>query len=435
MRRALLLGLAAFTCGCQLAVGPVGSWSVAASPPSAISTNSIAALPDGRIALFGGVDLRSGTPLSRTQVYDPLRDLWTVGAPMPGPVQPDIVVALRDGMVLVADGRAPDFSGRVGDTWLYDASRNSWAIAGRLQTPRNGPSSVLLTDGRVLVAGGSIQVSQPDGTAVEQYVSGAEIFDPQTRSWSAAGNMNVPRSGAALVALSHGSAVAAGGCVFNGGISDVGNRFALPIGDVELFDSTSRSWSITTPLPQTRCGAVGVLLPDGRVFVTGGGSGVVGNSGLTTLRSAVIFNPESRQWAAAGTTLATRTSPVVLAGGRVLIPDVETGRSNGNTFAMLVGGQIYDPRTGDWNYVTTTSIAVSSRFFDPVGFGSAFGAALPNGQAVVLAVVATLTFHPDTAPANAQPLDSPSLSMLLVALALVLALLLGVLYLKGRRPA
>jgi Kelch motif/Galactose oxidase, central domain len=437
MKCVLALGLAAFMCGCQLAVGPVGSWAVAAAPPTAISTNSMVALPDGRLVLFGGFDLRSGRPVDSTQVFDTAGNQWTVGAPMPGPLQPDVVVALRDGMVLVAGGVTFDpsgFSKPLGDTWLYDAGRNSWSKAGSMLTPRNGSGAVLLTDGRVLMAGGALQVSQPDGTFSGKNVAGAEIFDPQTRKWSAAGNMNVPRDGAALVALPHGSAVAAGGCAFNGGISDAGNRFAVPLSDVELFDAASRTWSITTSLSQTRCGAAGVLLSDGRVFVSGGGSGVVGNRGLTTLRSAVIFDPDSRHWTPAGTTIATRSSPVVLADGRVMIPDAEAGRSNGDTFTVLVGGQIYDPRSGDWNYVTTTSIAVSSRFFDQVGFGSALGAALPNGQAVVLVVVATLTFQPDTAPADAQPLDSPSLSMLLAVLALVLALFLGVLYLRGKRP-
>jgi hypothetical protein len=113
-----------------------------------------------------------------------------------------------------------------------------------------------------------------------------------------------------------------------------------------------------------------------------------------------------------------------------MFPNEQAGPSQGRQGTAFVGGQIFDPASGDWNFVTTTSVPVSSLFQG----GPAIGVALPNGDAIVLLQTVALAFHPAIPPPAGQVLDSTGLSLVLLALCGVLGLILAVGYVRGRRP-
>jgi hypothetical protein len=419
----ILLGLMS---GCRLNFSSIGSWSVETPPPAPISTSAVVPLADGRVLLLGGFNQQSGQATSKVLIFDPRRNVWETGAPMPEPVgYGAIVTRLHDGTVLVAGGAGAN--GLIWGTWLYDPGRDSWSRAGSLHTPRDLPNFAVLTDGRVLVAGGAVPLAQPiqlsNGETInEKAVAASELFDPLTKTWSPAGQLNPSSTYLTLVALPHGGALAAGGCAGYGysGPIEAGTGAASSV--AELFDPQTVTWTSTTPMPEPRCDAGGVQLQDGRAFLAGGDQG--------STPTAVIFDPMSRLWTLAGS--VTGGTPIELADGRVLLANFEIGPQPGRIGTAFVGGQVFDPASGDWNFATTTSVSVSSLFLQQGG--SPETVALPNGDAIVLLETVALAFHPDTSPPAGQVLDSSGFTILLSALASFFGLLLAIGYILGNRP-
>jgi hypothetical protein len=414
----ILLGLMS---GCRLNFSSIGSWSVETPPPAPISTSAVVPLADGRVLLLGGFNQQSGQATSQVLIFDPRRNVWESGAPMPEPVGYGAVVArLHNETVLVAGGQGAN--GPVGDTWLYEPGANAWSRAGSLHEARYQPSFAVLTDGRVLVVGGSIPLAQPiqlatGETVNEQVIASAEIFDPGTKAWSQAGQLSSGRIHVSLVALPGGAALAAGGC---SGASFQGGA----ISKVELFEPTGH-WIRTTSLPEPRCGSSGLALKDGRAFVVGG------SSDTGSLPGALTFDPRNHRWTSLGTVGDQSSIPILLADGRVLLPEVQTGPVQGRVLTAFVGGQIFDPAAGDWTYVTTTAVPLSSIYLQQGG--TSLPVSLPTGDAIVLLQTVVLAFHPDTSPPAPQILDSSGLAILLSALASFLGLLLAIGYVVGTR--
>jgi Galactose oxidase, central domain len=419
-------GLLAFAamCSCQPAFSTVGSWTTQAGPPAPITTNNVVALADGRVAIFGGLSLQTGQESAQTVLYDPVQNTWTSGAPMPGPAFPDVVAPLRDGTVLVEGGLDTRTDTVSGATWLYDPARNSWSRAGDVLEPRAGPSFTVLSDGRVLIAGGNVALAQPvtlpnGSVSNTQEVTSAEIFDPQTRIWSRAGRLGTARGGFALVPLPDGGALAAGGCVQT-------NVFPAPgLTAAEVFDGATGSWSATTPLPAPTCRGTGVMLRDGRVLLLD--QTLLGNSS----NDAFLYDPKNRAWSAAGALAGGGSAALVLSDGRVFVPEVQPSAPQGHVFKDLVGGQIFDPATNQWTYVTTTSVPLPLVYL--YSGGLQISVALRDGSAVVILQTVALAFHPQDAPPTTQLLDSTGLTTVLLAIALVIGLLMLLAYRRASR--
>jgi len=411
-------------CSCQLAFSTVGSWTMQAGPPAPITTNNVVALPDGRVAIFGGLSLQTGQESAQTVLYDPAQNTWTSRAPMPGPAFPDVVRSLHDGTVLVEGGLDIKTGTMSGATWLYDPARNTWSRAGDVLEPRGGPSSTLLSDGRVLIAGGEVplpqSVKQPNGTLGDfQDLTSAEVFDPANGTWSQAGRLGTARGGMALARLPGGGALAAGGCIF-------GMVFPAPgMTAAEVFDPATSTWSPTTPLPAPICGGTAVALRDGRVLLLD--QVRFGNSS----DDAFLYDPKSRGWSAAGSLAGGGTSALVLSDGRVFVPEVQPGAPEGHIFKDLVGGQIFDPATNQWTFVTTTSVPLPLIYL--YSGGLQISVALPDGSAVVILQTIALAFHPQDQPPAAQVLDSTGLTTVLLATAVLIGLLMLLAYWRAGR--
>ena len=419
----------AFIClsSCQLAFSPAGSWTREIGPPTPISGGSVVALPDGRVGVFGGT-LPSGQPSSETVLYDPHTGSWARGAPAPGPAFPDVVTVLGDGTVLVEGGR--DVNGNLqGATWLYDPAHDRWSQAGSVNLPRGFPSYTLLHDGRLLIAGGGIPQQQPEQTPNGEVdfkpTASAEVYDPATRAWSPAGELQAARNGIRLVAVGSGGAIAAGGCQGAAGWSP-------PVRTVEAYDPAGNSWSPTTPLPVAMCGAAGVGLRDGRAMVvdqfTFPG---VERFFYNSTNDAFVYDPKTRAWSLTGGLADGGTAALMLGDGRVMVPEVQQGAIQGRMFKQLVGGQIFDPDTNQWTYVTTTSVQLPLIYLYSGGLLTSV--ALPDGSAVVILQTVALVFHPQDSPPPTQVLDSPGLTTVLLAIAVVVGLLMLLVYRRSSR--
>jgi hypothetical protein len=443
MRRLFLLvpvGLA--LSACQPIATTSGAWSQQPSPPISTSSSHVVATANGRVVVLGGFNPQTGEPLGQTEVFDPDSGRWTDGAPIPEPRGADVVVPLADGTILVTAGQGGNevLHQLYRSTWIFDPSRNRWNRVGDLHTGRISPSAVRLSDGRVLLVEGS--VVRPDlataGASQDpfQAVASAELYDPSVKTWSTVGDLSLARNGLELVALPHGGALAVGGCMF---------RQSQPgfsaMADAEVFNPGTSSWAPTRPLPEPRCGPRAVGLPDGRALLIGG---IVDQpNGFTTSPGAFLFDSRLGSWASAGSPIASGGLPlggpggiapppvgeVLLRDGRVFVTALQAGPMRGRVTTTIVGGQLFDPSTGAWEFATSTAADFASRFEQP----TPVPVALPSGRGVVLLDTVALAFDPQARPPAGQALDNISLTWLLLGLngGLVLLLLIGLL--RGRR--
>jgi Kelch motif protein len=446
---AALVFAASTLSACSLSFGTIGTWSNVELPPIAMFGANSVVLPDGEVAFLGGFD-STGQPRNRVLRFDPKDNRWSQGAPMPAQESGYAIAALSNGSVLIAGGGGllggvgalpvaggggevpAGAHGLLATSWLYSPQLDVWSKGGDLHVARSGAAAVVLTDGRVLIAGGSVPlvtpIQLPDGTTnFFGFSTSTEIFDPQSNSWSQVGPMHIARGSMALLALPHGMALAAGGCDFANQQLGLG----VPLNSTELFDPSTTSWTVTTPLPEPRCGANGVLLRDGRALVTGGS---FSNDQQGSVTDAFLYDEQKRTWTATGSTVAGASAPILLADGKVFAAAVQAGPIKGALASFVVGGQIFDPASSGWSFATSTPALVSFRLTRE-GSASPTVFAQSNDNAVVLlgAFGLAYIFNPLATPPPVLILDSSGLGLVLVGLAAALWLLFAIQYVRGRR--
>jgi hypothetical protein len=409
---------------CSFSVGPIGTWSTVELPPTALFANSVV-LPDGEVVFVGGFD-STGQPSPQVVRFDPRDSRWSRGTPMPVQESGYAIAALSNGSVLVAGGGGTvGGSGLLAATWIYSPQLDSWSKGGDLHVARSGAATALLTDDRVLIAGGSVLLTAPNFFG---FSNSAETFDPQTDSWSLVGSMHVARTAVALLALPHGRALAAGGCdsVKYGMLGG-----AQP--DVEIFDPATDAWTVTTPLPEARCGASGITLRDGRPLVTGGS---IYNLQQGFVTAAFFYDEQRSRWTVAGSTVSGASSPILLADGRVFVAAVQAGPVKGALASFVIGGQVFDPASGDWSFASSTTALVPFRLAAEASRAPTLLAQADDRAVVLLgALGVALIFNPLRTPPAAVILDSSGLTLVLAAVAAALFVSLAIQAARSRVSA
>lgn len=180
--------------------------------------------------------------------------------------------------------------------------------------------ATLLPDGRVLVAGGFA-----DGNSTAT----AEVFNPETETFTPIADMSVARVGHTATLLANGSVLIAGG--YNGSY----------LATAELYDPAANSFTPVRAMVTARSGHVATVLPNGKVLLAGG-VGV----GWTFLATAEIYDPASNSFTATGNMLAAREShtATLLPNGKVLIAGGHSGRRP--VITIYSSAELYDPASG-----------------------------------------------------------------------------------------
>jgi hypothetical protein len=121
----------------------------------------------------------------------------------------------------------------------------------------------------------------------------------------------------------------------------------------------------------------------------------------------------------------------VLADGRVFVAAVQVGQPNGHLVPLIVGGQIFDPASGDWTFVTSTAAVAS---FRPAIESSRPVAIRPAGSQTVIISAAGDTFdlNPLATPPPGPIFTSSRLALVLGTLAIALGLWLAFQLIRGR---
>lgn len=296
------------------------SWTQTTAPSSPADTSLLATpLSDGRVLV-----LLVKAQTARWEVYDPASDTWTttgapdrvrtIGATTTLLAGSEVTCGSNCGNVLIVGGfnnLDPNSNldeRSVENAEMYDSTDGpggSWRQASAQGLPRFATPSTQLRSGRVLVVGGEFDASaqlydstagpigtwNPAGTPADPHAGGratsledgtalvtggrgadglnidtAEIFDPDTTSWTAAGSCE-PCSQAVVTALPDGTALLVGAETFDG------------TGLAKVYDPGNRSWT-EAPAPGqpvrtlTLLSGTAELCGDrcGQVLAIGGGS-------------------------------------------------------------------------------------------------------------------------------------------------------------------
>ena len=171
-------------------------------------------LADGRVLLIGGTGLAVDTPES-AEIWDPSQDAFeVVGEPLQYRSSGLSATALPDGRVLVVGGDTGDLKrndawyGPLGTAELWDPASGLFQAAGAMQTVRSGHQAARLGDGTVMVIGGSA-VRTKD--FVDVGLRTTEIWDPASGSFHEGPSMSEGRRAFTLTELPDGSALVVGG--------------------------------------------------------------------------------------------------------------------------------------------------------------------------------------------------------------------------------
>lgn len=322
------------------------------------ATATMAAL----LLVAGGIVLMR-TALSPASVTE---GAWSSAPNMAAPRAFHTATLLPNGKVLVVGGSgvsasAPSQFKSLTGAELYDPKTRSWSPAATLGTARWLHTATLLPNGKVLVVGGTS--SDPASVpGILESLSSAELYDPQTNRWSPAANMLTARCLQSATLLADGRVLVAGGYQSSSAAS--GHVLA----SAEVYDPTSNSWTSAGSMPSPAAEQSAVLLGDDRVLVIGG---AVGDWNSTRLlapqRTVAIYDPATGSWSSAESMHSTRTRPSssLLPDGRVLV--VGDAGFNQQT------AEVFDPGSGRWSSVQKPA----------VGHSEAVAIELHNGNVLV----------------------------------------------------
>jgi hypothetical protein len=220
---------------------------------------------DGKVLIAGGAASAQGGALESAELYDPATGEFTATGSMKATRARHSATLIASGPlagnVLVAGGDSDEGGGDVASAELYDPTTGQFTPTGVMGTPRESHSATWLDPaivtgalaGQVLIAGGE-DANVPNDTA--------EVFNPQTGTFTPVGSMSTPRTLQTAVLLGNGQVLIAGG-------QSGDNEFLLT---AELFNPASLSFAATGSMNNIHVGATAILLENGEVLVAGGRS-------------------------------------------------------------------------------------------------------------------------------------------------------------------
>jgi len=250
------------------------AFAAASSMKDARTDHTATVLPGGKILVAGG-EGPSGRAQSSSELYDPVSGKFSAIASKMNAARADHTATLisgcncpADGKVLIAGGDTA--SGSLGSTLrsaeLYDPAAGTFTATGAMKATRTRHSATLIASGplagNVLIAGGSSDESGGD-------VASAELYDPATGQFTSTGRMSTPRESHSATWLSPGVVTGAlAGSVLIAGGGDA----SAPSDSAEVFNPQTATFSPVGAMTTARTLQAAVLLANGKVLIAGGQS-------------------------------------------------------------------------------------------------------------------------------------------------------------------
>lgn len=158
--------------------------------------------------------------------------------------------------------------------------------------------------------------------------------------FSQTGQLTTPRQYHSATLLPNGKVLVSGGYATLAG---------SPVwSSAELYDPATTSFALTGSMATARYAHTATLLPNGKVLIAGGSSGVNSNSSNSGPASAELYDPSTGTFSPTGSMTTGRSfhTATLLNNGKVLI----TGGDTTGTFgSQLASTELYDPVTGTFS--------------------------------------------------------------------------------------
>jgi Galactose oxidase, central domain len=347
-------------------------WTAAGNMTTARSGHTATRLQDGTVLVAGGTN--GAVVTASAEIYNPTTNSWAVTGSMANPRTGHTATLLSDGRVLVVGGGA----GATAE--LYDPNTATWTATGSLNASRQGQTASLLQNGMVLVAGGCCTATNVPGYAepISGALTSSELWNPTTGQWTLTGNMVNMHAYHTANVLSSGTVLVAGGTSlqFPPGPETVSGA--------EIYDPTSGTWTAVGSLIAARYFDTASLLINDQVLVAGGNGGGC----CSGLSSAELYGPIAQAWQEmpAMSAGAYEQAAAVLPGGtEALVSGGYTCCSSPNPTSTTAA--IFNITTETWSQTASMSQARYAHTLTTLNDGTvlAVGGMVSGGGTVTLA--------------------------------------------------
>ncbi len=362
----LLTGLFALSLvvgGAMPAQAGNGSFSNTGSMNAARDGQTATLLKNGQVLVTGGDNYTTGF-LASAELYNPATGKWTLTGSMSIPRISHDTVLLQNGEALVAggyNGSTPGMCNNQASAELYNPATGAWTVTGSLATARYSFALIVLGNGEALAAGGASCSASYLG------LTSAELYNPATGTWTAAGNMPTATQNDGAVRLSNGDVLVDGENLYDPSTGTwtalspaEPQGLTLPNGTIwtntainggTIYDPTTGQ-SISYPPPSCMtttqtCNANVSLLDTGNVLIAGGTTKVNAQPYpiTETNGNAAVFNPSTLTWASTTSMKqgAIGTSVTALPQGQVLFAGGEAYDKSAGALRPIAGAELYTP--------------------------------------------------------------------------------------------
>lgn len=285
------------------------TWTATGAMGTTRAVHTATLLPNGKVLVTGGrVGNGAGVSTATTEIYDPATGLWTAAAPMAAARGNHTATLLNNGKVLVTAGYDAGALITLTSAELYDPATNTWAAAQPLLLAASSHNATLLSNGKVLVTGGNstkvAQLYDPvagswsqtptfipfapgyfhtstvladnnvlvcGGTPTLAFEnSGCATYNPTANSWTAVGSLLFAVRNHTAVLLPNGKVLISGGYNMNSPVGGAQTNWS------ELYDPVTQAWAPTITLTTARSSHMAMLLNNGKVLISGGSFGILG---------------------------------------------------------------------------------------------------------------------------------------------------------------
>jgi hypothetical protein len=291
--------------------------------------------------------LFSLSAISSAQTWTPLHNQPSFAA--------NTAMLLTDGTVMAQNTNASDWWRLTPDnTGSY--VNGTWKKVASLP-PNYAPlyhSVAVLADGRLIIEGGEY-----NGTNTPVWTNQGAIYDPKTDKWT----MIQPPAGWANIGDAESIVLPDGTYVQSDSLS----------AQQATFNNKTFKWTVTNNTNK----ADGfdeegwLLLPNGKVLTVD----------AANAPNSEIYDPTTKKWTSAGSTIVRLSDPSTLELGPMVLRPDGTVFATGCASSGVAHTAIYDTKTGKWK-AGPSFPKVNGKF---VGIGDGPGALLPSGNVLLMA--------------------------------------------------
>ncbi len=296
------------TASAELFDPTTGAFRATGAMKTARNSHAATRLNDGRVLVSGG-GMGDWASLDSAEIYDPATGQFTPTGKMTAPRMYHTATLLDSGKVLIVGGACGwmmmNCPGEIALAELYDPATGTFTSTGGMrEATRSRHSATKLVDGRVLIAGGLPGWDSGGGWGPP--TNSAEIYDPQTGTFTTVGSFTGARAYHAATILADGNVLLAGG--------QYEGEYYKDYDDAQIFNSATNQFGVPIPLNNAHSSHTATSLANGQVLIVGG---------YDTFITAELFDPATTSFLSTGSMITRRaghTATLLLDGtGRVLV--------------------------------------------------------------------------------------------------------------------